>query len=165
MEKKFKSILNETNAVITIREKSLANYASSLTKKYYPVVLDPTLVIGRNAFEKFETDFKERKPYILLYQIDANPDSDIAVKALEKDLRKSIHINSSKNWRYAWQKRRYRSRKISGIYKNAEFIVTNSFHGIALSILFEKDFFVYENSGVMSRIDDLLNKLEIKTEK
>lgn len=166
MEKKFKSILNETNAVITIREKSLANYASSLTKKYYPVVLDPTLVIGRNAFEKFETDFKERKPYILLYQIDANPDSDIAVKALEKRFKKKVYtLTVPRIGDMHGRRGDIGPEKFLEYIKNAEFIVTNSFHGIALSILFEKDFFVYENSGVMSRIDDLLNKLEIKNRK
>lgn len=41
--------------------------------------------------------------------------------------------------------------------KNAEFLVTNSFHGVALSLLFEQQFYVYENGGVMSRIDDLLS--------
>ena len=44
------------------------------------------------------------------------------------------------------------------LLKGAQFLVTNSFHGIALSILFEKNLYVYENGGVMSRIDNLLNQ-------
>ena len=37
--------------------------------------------------------------------------------------------------------------------------MTNSFHGIAISLLFEKQFYVYENGGVMTRIDGLLSQM------
>ena len=50
---------------------------------------------------------------------------------------------------------------------NAEYVITDSFHGAVFSIIFEKKFFVVDREkntkvSMNSRLHDLLNKLEIK---
>ena len=44
---------------------------------------------------------------------------------------------------------------------NADYIVTNSFHGTVFSILFEKMFYTVKIGGVNSRIENLLNIAEL----
>ena len=157
MELKFKNMLMDTPAAIGIREQKLADYAAKLTGVRYPVVLDPVLLAGREIMEELSNKEVPRTPYILLYQIDANPASDISVKNLEKYFRCPVYTMTVPRFGSVHgRKGEVGPEDFLSLLKNAKFLVTNSFHGIALSLLFEKNFFVYENGGVMSRIDSLL---------
>lgn len=157
MELRFRDMLLRTDAPISIREQKLADYAEKLTGIRYPVVVDPVLLAGREIMERIPTAAPEHKPYILLYQIDANPASDISVKTLEKRFSCPVYTMTVPRVGSIHGRRGEAGpEEFLALLKNAWFLVTNSFHGIALSLLFEKDFFVYENSGVMSRIDSLL---------
>ncbi|WP_415840043.1 polysaccharide pyruvyl transferase family protein, partial [Paenibacillus endophyticus] len=52
-----------------------------------------------------------------------------------------------------------------GLFKNAEYIVTNSFHGTAFSINFNKQFFteLLPNSvGTNSRMEDILDLFDLR---
>lgn len=161
-EIEFKDMLNKINAAVSIREQKLSDYVSKLTGIQHPVVLDPTLLAGRNIIEKIADTKKISKPYILIYQIDSNPESDISVKSLKKRFGCDVYTMTVPRWGSI------RNRKgtagpgeFLSLLKNAKFVVTNSFHGIALSLLFGKNFFVYENGGVMSRIDSLLKNVNL----
>lgn len=162
MELKFKDMLARTNAAISIREEKLANYVAALTGWRYPVVLDPTLLAGRRTMEKIPTIEEQGQPYILLYQIDSNPASDISVKTLEQKFGCPVYtMTAPRIGSVHGRKGNVGPEKFLTMLKNAQFLVTNSFHGIALSVIFEKQFFAYENGGVMNRIDGLLGQLSL----
>lgn len=161
-ELKFKEMLEKMPYAVAIREKKLADYVAKLTGIRYPVVLDPTLLAGRDIFDNLADDLKEEKTYILLYQIDSNPASDISVKSLEKRFGCDVYtMTVPRLGSIHARKGTAGPKEFLSLLKNAKFIVTNSFHGIALSLLFEKQFFVYENGGVMTRIDSLLSELSL----
>jgi len=48
------------------------------------------------------------------------------------------------------------------ILKNAEYIITNSFHGTAFSIIFEKKFWVIKHSKYNERIDNIIELINQK---
>lgn len=160
MELKFKAMLGKMPPAVGIREKKLADYVCKLTGVQYPVVLDPTLLAGRRILEKIpETDIP-KKPYILIYQIDSNPASDISVKTLEKRFMCDVYtMTVPRLGSIHGRKGVAGPEKFLSLLKGAEFLVTNSFHGIAISLLFEKQLYVYENGGVMTRIDGLLSQM------
>ena len=54
--KKLQEELKKTNAPIGIREQKLADYVGDLTGLSFPVVVDPTLLAGRQVFEEIESD-------------------------------------------------------------------------------------------------------------
>ena len=165
-ELEFRELLSETKAEIGIREQKLADYVGSLTGVKYPVVLDPTLLAGREIMESIVDDEVPEKPYILMYQIDANPASDISVKTLETRFGCDVYtMTVPRIGSFHGRKGTAGPERFLTMLKNAEFLVTNSFHGIALSLLFEKQFYVYENNGVMSRIDGLLDALGLDKRK
>ena len=158
-EEKFIEELNGLSETVSIREKKLADYVEKLIGKKYPVVLDPTLIAGREIMEKIVTPESPKEPYILLYQIDSNPESDISVKSLEARFGCKVYTMTTPRIGDTYgRKGTAGPEEFLSLLKGAQFLVTNSFHGIALSILFEKNFFVYKNGGVMSRIDNLLNQ-------
>lgn len=160
MELKFKDILGKMPSAVSIREKKLADYVCELTGIQYPVVLDPTLLAGRKILDKIpETDIP-KQPYILIYQIDSNPASDISVKTLEKRFKCNVYtMTVPRLGSIHGRKGIAGPEQFLSLLKGADFLVTNSFHGIAISLLYEKQFYVYENGGVMTRIDGLLSQL------
>lgn len=165
-EIEFKKMLENTNAEFSIREQKLADYVTELTGVAHPVVLDPTLLAGRSVFEKLIDDKYPKKPYILIYQIDANPASDISVRSLESKFKCKVYtMTVPRIGSIHGRKGESGPGKFLALLKNSSFLVTNSFHGIAFSLLFEKDFFVYENGGVMSRIDGLLESVDLRDRK
>ena len=165
-EAEFYEILKSTKAQISIRELSLAKYASGLTKTEYPVVLDPTLLVNKDVFQEIERSCIEDKKYILLYQIDRNPNSDVSIKNLEKHFKCKVYsLSVPRLDSFIGRMGHKGPGEFLSLINNASFIVTNSFHGVALSIVYEKQFYVYENGGVMSRIDDLLSILHIRNRK
>ena len=50
-------------------------------------------------------------------------------------------------------------REFVELFYNADRIVTNSFHGLAFSLIFQKQFSVINNARNMNRIYDLLNEV------
>ena len=49
------------------------------------------------------------------------------------------------------------------LFRNAEYVVTNSFHGTAFSILFQKVFWVYETSIANHRLTSIIDNLGLRT--
>ena len=159
-EEAFRKALEGLSGTVSIREQKLVDYVESLTGKRYPLVLDPTLMGGRAVMERIPTPEPPKERYILLYQIDANPASDISVRSLEARFGCRVYTMTVPRLDNAYgRKGEAGPEEFLALLKGAEFLVTNSFHGIALSILFEKNFYVYENGGVMSRIDGLLDQV------
>ena len=162
MELSLKDELSKTTAPIGIREQKLADYVGEVTGIKYPVVLDPTLLAGQSVLKKIESPWVPRKPYILIYQIDHNPLSDISIRSLEKKFGcKVFSMTVPKLGSLHGKKGFYGPEQFLAFIHHAEFVVTNSFHGIAISLLWHKQFYVYENGGVMTRIDDLLGSLNL----
>lgn len=165
-EQAFKDALRGLQGRISIREEKLASYVEKLTNVKYPVVVDPTLLAGKEILNDIETPELSSEPYILLYQIDANPESDISIKTLETRFNCPVYTMTVPRLGDSYgRKGEAGPEEFLALLKGAKFIVTNSFHGIALSVIFEKQFYVYENSGVMSRIDGLLEQLELSNRK
>ena len=123
-------------------------------------VLDPTLLMDADAWSEYVKPMKKPEKYVLVYQIHANSDLDhYAVKFAEKAelplLRVSPLLHQAK-----------RSGKfvycpdISGfldLVKNADYMVTDSFHGTAFAINFNTQFVeVLPNTGTSSRNQSIL---------
>lgn len=162
----FLKALQGLQGCVGIREQKLADYVERLTGKAYPVVLDPTLLAGRGFLDAIDIPESDEGAYILLYQISGNPESDISVRSLEERFGCPAYTMTVPRL-----DTRYGRRGTAGpeeflsLLKGAKFIVTNSFHGIALSMLMHKQFFVYENGGVMTRIDSLLDLVDLQGRK
>ena len=165
-ELEFQKRLKTANCPISIRESKFASYVGKLTDTQYPVVLDPTLLAGREFIDKLPECRKPHDPYILIYQIDSNPATDVSVKNLEKRFGCKVYtMTTPRLGSVHGRKGEAGPEEFLTLLKNAEFLVTNSFHGIALSLLLEKNFYVYDNGGVMTRIDSLLSAVGLNDRK
>ena len=166
MELELQKQLSKTHAPIGIREKKLADYVGTVTGIKYPVVLDPTLLAGRAVLEKVQKDLNVKDSYILIHQIDRNPASDISIRSLEKRFGcRVLSMTVPKVGSSHGKMGEVGPGEYLSLLDKAKFVVTNSFHGVALSLLWHKQFYVYDNGGVMTRIDDLLNLLGLADRK
>lgn len=162
----FAKALEGLQGCVSLREKKLAEYVEQLTGKAYPVVLDPTLLAGTGFLDSIDIPEPPAEEYILLYQIDSNPASDICIKTLEKQFGCPAYTMTTPRLDDHYHRKGTAGpEEFLSLLKGAKFLVTNSFHGIALSLLMHKQFFVYENNGVMSRIDSLLELIDLKGRK
>lgn len=145
---------------ISVREQTAAGLVEEICGRKVPVVLDPTLLLNRQQWSELaDLDFSHRG-YIFVYTVfNSNSLWEFAYELSKKTGLPIRTISYSKIHR---RKAEYTldagpAQWLSHIL-NAEYVVTNSFHGFAFSVNFEKQFY-YElpphSSGVGSRLSDM----------
>ena len=124
---------------ITVRDDYSKSVLSKLLDKEVDIVIDPTIMIGKDAFNEFIYDIKEDK-YLLIYSFndfEKNTVDEIKKFAKEKEL-KIISIGK----KYDWTDKNIVGSLKSFItyYNSADYVITNTFHGNVFSILFNRQF-------------------------
>lgn len=165
----FHSGLNNLNH-ISVREKTGVSIVKGLVGRDAKHVADPTLLLTADEWENVLSEKKVPKgKYILLYVLKDSPYiTETALRvAKEKEL-KIVRICKG-----AFRQDSVDSKIINimdagpaeflGLFKSAEMVLTNSFHGTVFSILFNKDFYTIVDRSVNnnSRQIDLLATLGI----
>lgn len=156
----FKDNLANFN-YLSVREKQGNEIIDSLLCAKSEVNLDPTLLLSKEDWQKIAV-FPRQNKYVLLYLMYKDKNIINFAKKLAKinhcklifisysldiiDRVSAIHITPTpQEW--------------IGLFLNAEYIVTNSFHGFAFSVNFNKKFFLGHlpsHMPVNSRLDNLL---------
>lgn len=149
---------------ISVREKQGANITTALTNKKVDVVLDPTLLLTKDEWLELSKPvrFKIPEKYILLYVVSpTKEDFEMARKFSKIVNMKIILINY--NMKYILGMKNcfdLGPEEFLWLFKNSTYVLTNSFHGTAFSINFNKEFYVRlskkENNG-NSRIENIIN--------
>lgn len=144
---------------ISVREKS----GVGLCKDHLGVsavhVLDPTLLLQAEDYAALCKDIPQRKPFIFAYILDKSEDKINSIQRFAEQRGLPYYIKSAD----------------SGVsmedsielwlsyFRDAAFVITDSFHGTAFSINFNKDFYVYGNAQRgNSRFDSLLGQLGLQ---
>ena len=150
----------ETVEAISCREQPLAQYISERTGKTVPVVADPTLLLPRSALLRLEKAPRRcPRNYILVYQLAQNARMTAAAKRMAKQSGKRI-VTLFGNLSFSdCTKRGLHSASIEEflwLLHHADAVLTNSFHGVSLSIALQRDFLAFEGSAPNERVRNLL---------
>ena len=129
------------------------------------VVLDPTLLLNDVDWKKIEKEKKVKEKYLLVYILGRDKDIlNYAFKiAFEKKL-KIVKIGLD----FLYSKKVYKNiqyaspRQFIYLFRHAEYIITNSFHGIAFSINFNKQFEVILPKTYDTRLRSILSIFRIE---
>ena len=135
---------------ISCREKRGAEVLVELTEKNVPIVLDPTLLADVCHFNKYIERNVETEPYLFYYSLDGfdkkKNNLDI-IYALADKFHLKVKVVTPE-WVYTGKSgEQCISAGIEdflSLIANAELVCTNSFHGTALSIKLNKNFYVLE---------------------
>lgn len=149
---------------ISVREEGLRQLLLSLGFENVSLSLDPTLLLTSMEWNKFlPTETYSGQRYALVYIMGPNAfDMNEVKKFTDSNGLKLIVLRG-----YATTKETDTNITSAGPYefirliKNAEYVFSTSFHGLAFSIIYEKEFLTsfMSNSG---RAESLLNQLGIK---
>lgn len=153
---------------ISVRENSLKDYLSNSLNLTVQKVLDPVFLIEAQEWSKLiQEKSKKREKYILVYLLHEKSIYSIAEKiAKVKNLRiTSIQNNFSKPID-AEYKLNCGIEEFLELIKNAEYVITDSFHGAAFSIIFRKQLRIVlkkEHSELNSRIESLIKDFKLES--
>lgn len=142
---------------ISVREENLKLELEKYTNRTISVCIDPTFLLEKDRYEQILEMPKERN-YVLVYHMAETTEAVILANkiAKEKGLKViEIHasFHSSKGLRH---KRNLGPLQILGYIKYADMVITNSFHGTALSIILKKELWVI-NKYKSARLVSLLS--------
>lgn len=177
-EKIFVQKLQRFNA-ISVREKTLKEYIESITNKKNTVVLDPTLLLSKEEWLNISNPkIIPNKKYIFCYFLGGKSiwQRKIAQAYADKYGYEVIHLPYiMKTIRCADKHLKGQGRYDIGprefisLINNAECIFTDSFHGMAFSINFNKNFYVFDRDDLFgeksmnARITDTLDMLGLSS--
>lgn len=148
---------------ISARERTGAEVLSAVTDKPVNVVLDPTLLLNAKQWKELLSIKAEKGGYILVYTLYPNPQLDRFVEKLSKEKNLPVVTLGSKK-RYFANGKTFPCadpQKFVELFANADFVVTNSFHGTAFSVNFSRNFMTFMGQSRNSRMTDLLTALGI----
>lgn len=153
---------------ILVREDYGADIVEELTGKRPEVVCDPTLLLTAEEWSKLlKEPRKSKKKYILVYQLGINPEIVAFARRLKKatgcrivyipfplvgllKCRCELTVGPAE-----WM----------GLFKNAEYVISDSFHGIVFSLLFNRKFFAKADGHHKNRRVEQLLKMVNLTER
>ena len=149
-------------AFLSVREKTGAKIIKELTGRSVPVLIDPVMMLTENEWKRVEK--KPRvditKSYVLKYFLGPS-DNSIDRWASDNNITVYELMNEQKRELYSVGPGEFLS-----LIRNASLICSDSFHCLALAILFSKPFIAYERQGTEnymgSRIETLLSKYKLQ---
>lgn len=152
---------------ISVREHKLKNILSPYIKQNIQCVLDPTLMAPPSLWKRFQNvHVDEKDPYILIYQARKDPNVfRIAEQIANLKHWNIVTIDFHDNSTGAYKKyhRTISPDQFISYIKNAQCVITTSFHGTAFSIINEIPFYTLKlNDGADGRNKELLKVLKLE---
>ena len=161
----YKKLINGIR-YLSVREKSGAQIIKTLTGRKVEVLIDPTLMLTKKEWLKISSkpkiNLNER--YILIYFLgilDEETKENIKNISKEKGL-KIINLLDVSNKESSF----FNPEEFIYLINNAELMCTDSFHGVAFSILMNTNFLVFSRKGgsysMNSRMENILELFNMK---
>lgn len=151
--------------VISVREIDAQNILEKMGINAMHVV-DPVFLFTKQQWTEFGTETTKIEPYILVYVMDGIYGEllDYAQKIKEQTGNKIYVVSFKKIEDKRVDKCFYLAnpKDFVGLISKADAVVTNSFHGTAFSVLFQKNFITIGKTKYNSRMLSLLEKMELR---
>ncbi len=152
---------------ISVREKAVQDAIKGFTGRDVSLCIDPTILCGTESFSKIANRRLVKTRYILVYSYDIDdPDIKAIIRSIPSFDQYEIHYLCFGSSGLRGSLNRFIHGEVSvedyiSFFKYADYVVTNSFHGLAFSLLFEKAFNVAFKKGLSTRVESLLNQLSL----
>ncbi|MZQ83656.1 polysaccharide pyruvyl transferase family protein [Paenibacillus sp. 5J-6] len=148
---------------IGVREKSGVEILNKLNIQKANHVVDPVFLLDKNDWNDMcKQEFQEK--YILIYDFDNS--SLIKKIALEIAKEKGYKIYTIYSGKLKYADKYFTldgPETFVSLVRDAQFVISNSFHAAVFSVLYEKMFvIVNRNEAINTRMRDLLDDLQLK---
>lgn len=142
---------------ISVREISSVSILRTITSRPIRVDLDPSFLLSEEDWRKKERCPQElgTRPFILLYFLGSINEKawDIANQIKEEHGYDLIDLNDP-----VWYEKVGPSQFLY-LINHAEYVLTDSFHGTAFSIIFHKQFLSFHRDGIGQEMEDRITNL------
>ena len=157
---------------LSVREQQASELLEDILHRKVDVVLDPTLLLDNQEWlEVAKYDLCPKDKYILVYIVTIKP-CDYVLK-VARHIAKARGLKIVRINRDAYPEHSGKDVQeimtagpsdFIGLFANAEFVVTNSFHGTVFSINFSKPFYsvIKSHHSTNSRLTSILKKLTLE---
>lgn len=151
-------------SVISVRENAAIPYIERFCRKKVYAMPDPVFLLKKNEWQKIER-MPDSKNFIFVYMTEYNEELVRYIKVLSQ--KKKLRVIQVKGGVEIKAPNVIVDRvagpaEFLGYIHKADYIVTNSFHGVAFSIIYQKRFMVFQHSSVGERINNLLSVCSLK---
>ncbi len=143
---------------VSVREKQALTILENIEIKSATNVLDPVFLLSAEKWTDLSNEWNnpEKKPYILVYDFDNNKNiAEIARKIAQKN-----NLNIISILKNPYIKKDYSKEgpiAFLSLIKNAQMILSNSFHATAFSVIFQKQFLVFDRKeAINTRMNDFV---------
>lgn len=170
-EQEYRKFLSEF-AHISVRERNGVCLIKKLLKKDVSLTLDPTLILPASSYDMLaqQSKIKINEPFILVYMLkyafDPYPYATEIIKEAYRQIGlKVVCIDFSRSQKLGIKNFTHLGDAISPqdfiwLFKHAELVITNSFHGAAFSINYGKSLYAVANPDSSDdRVANLLSSL------
>lgn len=149
------SVLLRSLDAVSLRETGAVPYVQQFFSGKVEAVLDPVFFLGKREWEQVE-NAPERGKYILAYATEPNRKMAEYVKNLSQKTGMAVVELRAAAGGGADVDEAAGPAEFLGYIHHAAYVVTNSFHAAAFSIIFEKQFLVFAHSKVNERLASVL---------
>ena len=149
-----------------IREQLMIPYLREHSSVEVKKVLDPTLLLQENDYQSIIHPSRLiKEKYVLYYSRRYNPEMEKYVESIAKKnnwkiVEISLRAQNSKKGHIMFYEAGVQ--EFLSLIKHAEFVVTNSFHGMIFSVQFKKEFVIFSRALCDNKIAELLELFGIK---
>lgn len=148
-----------------IREDQMIPYLKEHTQAPVQRTIDPTLLLTADEYEPIIADRQLRDKYVLLYSRRYSPVMEMYTErmAMENGW-KLVDISLRATNADKGHLMRYEAgvEEFLSLVKNAEYVVTNSFHGMIFSVQFRRPFVIFSREQCDNKIEELLDLFGIR---
>lgn len=152
---------------LSIRENNGKKWIKDLIGKDVEVVLDPTLLLPKEDYDKILEPANINFKYIFYYAPVYKKHIDKFVKKLSKKYKLPVIVWNSREY---YMKAEYLNKFIKAdkqspavyldLIKNAELVITTSFHGTIFSTMYGKKFWTMKNGNMYNTDDRVITLME-----
>ncbi|MBR5947727.1 MAG: polysaccharide pyruvyl transferase family protein [Clostridia bacterium] len=155
-------ILNErlqNFKALGIREYQMIPYLAAHTDAPVRRTIDPTLLLTAEDYEPITAECEKREKYLLMYARRYSPRMEAyAEKLAAQNGWRIIDISLRATNAERGHIMKYDAgvEDFLSLVKNAEYVVTNSFHGMIMSVQFRRPFVIFSREQCDNKIEELL---------
>lgn len=149
---KYKKLLSYIDC-ISVRESSGADIVEDLLGFYPAIVSDPVFLLEEEKWSKIAAKPTVKEEYILVYSINKSNCYQMAESISRETGEIIVGLQTPMSNRVKCKAIRDESpEEFLGWFKNAKYIVTDSFHGTAFSLIFKKQFVLCSGGTGVNRL-------------
>lgn len=153
---------------ITVREDSGVSIVRQYAGKDAVCVVDPVFLLEKKAWSSLVYKVTIKEPYIFVYRMENNDSFSNHIKRIKKE----YNINKVVQFDYIkggiipdYVVRRKGPIDFISYLMGSHYVITNSFHGTAFSIIAQKDAIIIPHSSLNERIESLMKIVGVELDK